>query len=174
MNKKQFISFYQKNIDKLFRFFYLRVNNEKYAEDLVSLAFLKLWERTQQVNNSPIRNPVAFLYQTARHLLVDFYRRKANDPLSLDQLMEESGLQIPHSGFARSIENKLEIVRVKNSLQRIKPLYADVIIWHYLNDLSVNQIAKILNKREGTVRVLLHRALKVLRKELEKQDKKDK
>ena len=49
----------------------------------------------------------------------------------------------------------------------LKDEYQEVVIWHYIDDLSITEIAKMLKKSEGTVRVTLHRALKAVRKEIE-------
>ena len=57
--------------------------------------------------------------------------------------------------------------RIKKVIQNIKPVYADVIIWHYVDDLSSKEIAQILKKREGNVRVIIHRALQALKEQLE-------
>jgi RNA polymerase sigma-70 factor (ECF subfamily) len=48
-------------------------------------------------------------------------------------------------------------------LADLKEDYQEVIILHYINDLSVKEIAKTLNKPEGTVRVMIHRGLSALR-----------
>jgi RNA polymerase sigma factor (sigma-70 family) len=42
------------------------------------------------------------------------------------------------------------------------------VVLHYLEDLSVPEIAKTLDKTEEAVRVTLHRALKALRNEINK------
>ena len=55
---------------------------------------------------------------------------------------------------------------VKQSLQNLKGEYQEVIIWRYVDDLSISEIAKILDKPKGTVRVTLHRALKALKNEI--------
>ena len=41
----------------------------------------------------------------------------------------------------------------------------EVIIFHYLNELSIAEIASILNKKRGAIRVTLHRAIKALKKQ---------
>ncbi|NMA48304.1 MAG: sigma-70 family RNA polymerase sigma factor, partial [Tissierellia bacterium] len=50
---------------------------------------------------------------------------------------------------------------------KINPLYADIIIWRYVNEMPNKEIAQILKKKEGNVRVILHRAMESLKKELE-------
>jgi len=49
--------------------------------------------------------------------------------------------------------------------------YQNIIIWHYLNDLSIKEISKINNQSEGAVRVMLSRALKELKEIIENDNK---
>ena len=46
--------------------------------------------------------------------------------------------------------------------------YQEVIVWRYIDDLSVPEIAKMLNKSEEAVRVTIHRAMKALKAKLER------
>ena len=163
MDKQEFSEFYDKNIDKVFRFVYLRVDTTETAQDLTSLAFLKLWRR----QDSEISNPTAFLYRIARNQIIDFYRQKSKKPISLDKVGEIADFQVAQPTFSQKIELTLEMERIKKVLYNIKPVYADVIIWHYVDDLSSKEIAQILKKREGNVRVIIHRALQALREQLE-------
>ncbi len=163
MNREEFSEFYDKNIDKVFRFVYLRVDTTETAQDLTSLAFLKLWKR----QGSEISNPTAFLYRIARNQIIDFYREKSKKPLSLSKVGEIADFQVAQPTFCQKIELTLEIENIKEVLHNIKPVYADVIIWHYVDDLSSKEIAQILEKREGNIRVIIHRALKALKEQLE-------
>ena len=56
-----------------------------------------------------------------------------------------------------------DINKLKQSLVMLKKDYQDVIIWHYLEDMSIPEIAELVNKPAGTVRVMLHRGLKDLK-----------
>ena len=163
MDKQEFSEFYNKNIDKVFRFVYLRVDTTETAQDLTSLAFLKLWKR----KSSQISNPTAFLYRIARNQIIDFYRSKSKKPLSLDKVGEIADFQVAQPTFIEKIELTIEMKRIRKVIQNIKPIYADVIIWHYVDDLSSKEIAQILEKREGNVRVIIHRALEALKEQLE-------
>lgn len=176
MTKQEFSEFYDKNIDKVFRFIYLRVDSTETAQDLTSSAFLKFWQRQMPVittlslpkekQSSAISNPQAFLYRIARNQIIDFYRQKSKKPVSLDKLGEIADFQVAQPTFSQKIELTLEMERIKKILHTIKPVYADVIIWHYVDEMSIKDIAQVLEKREGNVRVLLHRALESLKKQL--------
>jgi len=80
--------------------------------------------------------------------------------------LREQGQEISQPSFAVQIELNFELENLKKALRRLRDEYSEVIIWHYLDDLSVKEIAEILNKRENNVRVLLHRALESLKAQL--------
>lgn len=114
-------------------------------------------------NNQKIENIQAFLYQIARNLVTDFYREKAKT-----QVVSAESAQIndPRTNLEEKVLLSSDIDTVRQALGNLKDNYQVIIIWHYLDDLSIPEIAKILEKPEGTVRVTLHRALKALKNEL--------
>jgi len=168
MTEQEFSQFYKNNINKVFRFIYLRVDKIETAQDLTAQAFLKCWQKAslrgvpQKRDDVAIFNPTAFVYQVARNQIIDFYRQKNKKPLSLEEL-KEKGIDLPQKSFISQIELSFEMENLKKALQRIKPAYSEVIIWHYVDDLSTKEIAQILDKNENNVRVLLHRALETLK-----------
>ncbi|MCD6528056.1 RNA polymerase sigma factor [bacterium] len=163
--RKKFSKVYDQNIDKIYRFIYLKVNSQEMAEDLTSETFLRGWEAFK--NQKEIKNPQAFLYQIARNLVIDFYRKKEQLKfVSLDNCKEMSD---PHTDLEKKSIVLSDIEEVRTALIGLKEDYQNIIIWRYLNDLPISEISKIIDKPEGTVRVMLHRALKELRGRLNSQ-----
>ncbi|MGC8651324.1 MAG: RNA polymerase sigma factor [Minisyncoccia bacterium] len=163
MTEQEFSQFYKQNLDKVFRFIYLRVDKVEIAQDLTSQSFLKVWQ-SNNLSQRKIKNHQAFLFQVARHQIIDFYRQKNKMPVSLDELSEK-GIEISQKSFASQIELNVEMENLKKKLQLINSAYSEVIIWHYVDNFSIKEIAEILGKNENNVRVLLHRALENLKKE---------
>ncbi|MCX6719959.1 MAG: sigma-70 family RNA polymerase sigma factor [Candidatus Staskawiczbacteria bacterium] len=163
---EQFSQIYDHYIDKIYRFVYLKVNSQEIAEDITSRVFLKGWEAYKEkfeIRNSKfeIKNMSAFLYQIARNAVVDHYRAKGRSK----QVSIDAGSQITDPGVNAqdmAILNA-DISVVKASIQKLKKDYQDVIIWHYLEDMPIPEMAQVLGKPEGTVRVMLHRGLKELK-----------
>jgi RNA polymerase sigma factor (sigma-70 family) len=52
---------------------------------------------------------------------------------------------------------------VKKAIQKLGKEHQDILIWHYLEDMPIADIAKLVDKPAGTVRVMLHRGLKDLK-----------
>lgn len=157
---KQFSAIYDQYIEKIYRFVYLKVNSEEIAQDITSKVFLKGWEAYKNQGDS-IKNPGAFLYQIARNSVVDHYREKGRTKaVSADFTTQIADPTT--SAHDKAILNA-DISVIKTAIQSLKKDYQDVIIWHYLEDMPIAQIAETLGKPAGTIRVMLHRGLKDLR-----------
>lgn len=158
--REQFGKIYDQYIDKIYRFVYLKVNSRDVAEDITSSVFLKGWEAYQK-QGANIENPRAFLYQIARNAVVDHYRQKGKANLVSSDVLPEI------ADFSTDALDKAvlgaDISVVKACIQKIKPESQDIIIWHYLDDMPISEIAQMVGKPAGTVRVMLHRALKELK-----------
>jgi len=161
MIEKEFNRAYFQYISSIYRFFYLKSDSQEIAEDLTNETFLRLWKTLNSGQN--INNTRAFLYKIARNLLTDFYRKKAQKT----EISFESAPEIIDSNdFQQRIINNSEIERIKKALQGLKEEYQLVIIWHYLEDIPIREIAEIMEKTEENTRVLLHRALQSLREKI--------
>ena len=165
MNKRQeaFSQIYDKYINKIYRFVFLKVNSNEVAQDLSSETFLRGW-RVFKENKKKIENPQAFLYRIARNLVVDHYRSKGRtDIVSADSVpMIDPRVDLEKKSFLDS-----DLNGIKLALNNIRNDYQEVIIWRYVDDLSISEIAEILDKSEGAVRVTIHRALNALRERVE-------
>jgi len=161
-SREQFSQIYDQYIEKIYRFVYLKVNSQEIAEDITSDVFTKGWKSFQDQNqNNGIKNPGAFLYQIARNSIVDYYRQKGRtNVISVD-----SAPQIIDPGTSAHDKAVLsaDINAVKASIYKLKKDYQDILIWHYLEDMPVAKIAEIMQKPQGTIRVMLHRGLKDLK-----------
>ncbi len=164
---RKFSKIYDKNLDKIYRFVYFKVNSSEIAEDLTSETFLRAWKafnRDDRHFEKEIENPRAFLYQIARNLVIDHYKQKDRTrTISIDNLV------LANRG--PSLEEKIaldsDVQQAMFALKKINPEYQDIIIWHYIEGLSHKEIAKIMNKSNGATRVMLHRALGSLRGKIE-------
>lgn len=158
--KEQFSLIYDQYIEKIYRFVYLKVNSQEIAEDITSKVFIKGWEAFQSPKEE-IKNPGAFLYQIAKNTVIDHYREKGRaNTTSLDINQE---LQDPEQGAYNKAILSADIKVVKTAINKLKKEHQDIIIWHYLEDMPISAIADMLDKPEGTVRVMLHRGLKDLK-----------
>ena len=161
-SRKEFSKIYDKYIEKIYRFIFLKVSSEEIAQDLSSETFLKGWEsfKTQKIDN-----PQAFLYRIARNLVIDHYRQKGRTRF----VSTENIPIIDPKKLEEKIALTSDLEQVRAVLANLKEDYQNVIIWRYLDDLPMPEVAKMLDKSEENTRVLLHRALKALKNECNKR-----
>ncbi|MSU54414.1 MAG: RNA polymerase sigma factor [Candidatus Staskawiczbacteria bacterium] len=161
--KEQFSLIYDQYIDKIYRFVYLKVSSQEAAEDITSKVFTKAWEVFKDQNEN-IKNQNAFLYRIAQNRVIDYYRERGRrQTISTDNLA-------PIADDRTDIHEKAifnaDMVTVKAALANVKQEYQDIIIWHYLEDMPTEEIAMLLGKPAGTVRVMIHRGLEMLKEQL--------
>ena len=161
-SRKIYSDIYDKYVDKIYRFIVLKVKSSEIAEDLCSEVFLRGWQAFKG-KKSKIENIQAFLYQIARNLLADHYREIGRTQLVS---VEYAPITDPRQDLEEKALVQSDLEQVKAGLADIKEDYREVIIWYYLDELRVPEIAKMVGKSEEAVRVLIHRALKALKNEL--------
>ena len=159
--KKKFSKIYDEHIVGIYRFCYLKVSSQDLAEDLSSEVFLRFWKKLSVSN---IDNYRAFLYGVARNVIADHYRKRHIPTVSL----ERNVLDIAEdSDFADTLAVSSDMEQVRKALAELNDEYQNLVIWRYLDELSISEIAQIEGKSEEGVRVGLHRALKQLRGRLQ-------
>ncbi|MEK7211598.1 MAG: RNA polymerase sigma factor [Patescibacteria group bacterium] len=151
---------YDQYIGKIYRFIFFKVGKVEEAEDLASEVFLKAWQYINE--GKPIRYLNALLYSIARNLVIDYFRQKK---LRREATLEDETLENIGDGkdAARTVEIGQEMKTILESLRSLKDEYREVIVMHYIDELGIGEIAEILGKTNGNVRVLLHRAMSAAR-----------
>ena len=149
---------YDKYQPQIYRFIYLKVGQREEAEDLTHQVFLKSWQSIAEYRfqGFPFSS---WLYSIARHQIIDYYRTRKSE-IALESVTEFK----VENPAPKIIDNNLDIERVKRALQQLKTEQQDVIILRFIEDLSLQEVASILNKTEGAIKLLQHRAIKKLRR----------
>lgn len=161
-DKEAFGQVYDLYVDKIYRFIYFRVPSEEIAQDLTSDCFLKVFQYLTK-DTSRIESLKAFIYQVARNLVIDYYRARDKRPISIENELTYE-IAAKESNQEEKIEINFQLKEVERALTQIKDEWREIIILRYIEDYSIKEIAQILEKSEGAIRVLVHRALKALRK----------
>lgn len=151
---------YDYYVERIFRFILFKVSSQEVAEDLTSEVFLKTWEYINTTKKK-IENLNALLYKIARNTVVDYYRKKKQEALRTDEEIMKN-IQDARNMEAETNE-RLELQALEKHLMKLKDIYREVIILRFVEDFSISEIAEMLDRGKGNVRVLLHRALEALK-----------
>jgi RNA polymerase sigma-70 factor (ECF subfamily) len=147
---------------KIYQFIFYRVGHKEVAEDLAEEVFLKAFSKLSSISEN---NAFAgWLYQIARNKVIDYYREK-RQTVSLDEI--ENTLEYE--------TNVIDVVNLeqqqKTLLKLIKELGAEqqiVLKLRFFEDLDTAEIAEMLHKNEGAIRVIQHRAIAKLQELIKK------
>lgn len=169
-----FARLYDRYVGAIYRFVFLKLPTKEEAQDVTAETFTKAWQYI--CDNHSITNMRALLYRIARNLIADHYRRAAPASLSLDaavvtfqadaasSILERLEHQISDGGQGRElIEARADIALLLKQFDRLKEDYRDVLSLRLIDELPFQDIANVLEKKTGHVRVIYHRALKALK-----------
>jgi RNA polymerase sigma-70 factor (ECF subfamily) len=156
---ESFSHLYNQYLPKIYRFVLFKVNSRQAAEDLSHDVFLSAWQSLDSYR--PQGFPFSsWLYQIARNKVIDHYRTfKGHSSL---ENIDENLLKIV--GVAEhSLDQTLNWERVCQATKQLSEDQQDALIMRFVEDLSYPEIAAALDKSEGAVRLLQHRAVSNLK-----------
>lgn len=154
---------YDRYVEALYRFIALKVRGREAAEDLTHEVFLVGWQKLPSYHEYGLRFS-SWLYRIARNKVIDHYRRERPHD-SLETLPEAQLISV--GGPAEEMERGMMITEVRNSLTRLNDDQRDVVIMRFIEGLTHEEIAEILGKTQGAVRLIQHRALENLRQSID-------
>ena len=140
------------------------------AEDTMQEVLIRSLPCLQNFDSSKALS--VWLYKVAKNRCLMSRRRSKFAPaheLSLDELNSDreeltDGTINPEAFAIRSEEAAL----LREAIQRLRPLYRTVLVLRDMDGLTDDEVAEMTGLRAGTVRVRLHRARSLVRKELVK------
>jgi RNA polymerase sigma-70 factor (ECF subfamily) len=135
------------------------------AEDIAQESFLKAYSQL-----ASLRDPsrlAGWLSKITMQQCSNSLRRTVRSKRALGSMatpieaLDEQPALTANPGLT---QNQIRFIR--QTVRRLPEKFRTMIVMRFVADLSTIQIAKQLGKRPGTVRVRLHRAYKLLRKDL--------
>lgn len=164
-----FARIYDRYVVSIYRFVFVKLPSKEAAEDVTSETFLRCWQFLSK--RKQITHLRALLYRIARNLVADHYRKSGLAAVPLDQTVTFSSdeastlISADLSDSGRGAQNvllKAEVGLLLGRIARLKEDYQDVLTLRLIEGLSFGDIAVILEKNQGHVRVMYHRARKAL------------
>lgn len=155
---------YHRHVQRLFRYVYARVGDHALAEDLVADVFERMLDGLPAYEERGVPFE-AWLYRIAHARVIDHYRRqRVRDHSPLDErLLAAEGANPAHGATGRD-----ELRRLWQVMPHLTPEQQQVLSLRFLAEYSLAEVAHTLEKTEGAVKALQHRALASLRRLLEK------
>ncbi len=130
-----------------------------HAPDVVQDVFLAL----VKADRSRVEGHLApWLYTVCKNRAFDFGRERRRT----QELVEEDGMESPDSGPASRVERQQSMSRVLGAMEHLSAREREAVTLKFSAGLKYREIAEVMETSVSNVGVILHTAIKALRREL--------
>jgi RNA polymerase sigma-70 factor (ECF subfamily) len=162
-------SIHSRYYPEVYRFARYRVSDERIAEDIAGDVFVRLLEAIHN-GRGPETNLKGWLIRTTANIINDHYRKVYNQPIqeSDEVLDRNTDLFLQQSDpVAMNVEAD-KLTHLREAIDHLTDTQKLVITLRFGNRFSLEETAVIMGKDPNTIKALQYRALKALRKILDK------
>lgn len=144
---------YDRYAPELYRYIYHRLGAKHLAEDLTAEVFV----RVLKLKRAPDEWR-AYLYRIAHNLVIDSLRKHPHILEQADETIADD-----RNDPVERAEISDEQRRLRQAIARLTPEQQQVVVLKFIEEMSNAEVARILDKPEGAIKALQHRALTNLR-----------
>jgi len=148
---------YNKYIDKIYKFIYIKTYNKEVSEDLTSDTFFKVLNKIDLINTSWEYTFNSWIYKIAYNNVIDFYKSKKEE-LNIEDIYDIKA----DDNLWNNIDNKEKLKEVFEYIKWLKQEHRDILIMRLWENLSYNEISKITWKSVDNCKKIFSRNMKNL------------
>ena len=152
-----FAELYRRHLTRVYRYHIAHVGNVKDAEDLTSQTFMAALEGIRSFRGSG--SFAAWIIGIASKKRLMFFRGSKPE-VPLDEALHTPSPSLPTD---KAAAQRLQLESVSRALRQISADRAEALILTYFSGLSHAETARVLNKSEAAVKMLISRGLQDLR-----------
>lgn len=151
-DEQAFSELYEFYFEKIYRFIYFRVNHKEVAEDLAEDVLIKAWVKIKNVKDKSFGG---WLYSIAKNTVIDHYRQSKStvDINEMENILESKQNIVDESNLVINQQTFMEV------LKKLSPEQQIIIKLKFIEDLTNSEIAELISKSEGSIRVIQYRAI---------------
>ena len=159
-DREAFGRLYEQHAVRVFRHAYFLISDVSLAEDLTAQTFLKALEAIGRYEDRGVPF-IAWLLRITVNLAINHRKALKNGIHAQlpDQILDDDALSSPE----QSCTMKSEGERVWTKVRELPLEQRQVIVMRFMEDLAYSDVASVLGKSIGAVRVIQFRALHNLR-----------
>lgn len=163
MTQKEFCATYLPLSEALYRVAFYFLERKEDAEDAIQDLFVKLWNSRETL--SAVHNPKAYSITLMRNLCIDRIRSaERNSSSAVSSVLGEESASLEESNIEQRLDDAEKLNRVFSFLQTLAEGEREVLKLKVLDGMDYNEISKQTGMNPLTLRVLLSRARKKIRK----------
>ncbi len=166
-NENSFALLVKHHLKSIYNFAYRLCGDQAAAEDITQETFLKVWKNIKKYKPAESFKP--WLFKIARNTTIDWLRKKRNIPFSSFENEEGQNLLAENLADSEPLPHELvERAQIKGVVDQIVNELSlpqrEVLMLHYQNQLTFEEISRILKRSVNTVKSQHRRVLMELRR----------
>ena len=161
---------YDKYFNSIFGYVYRRLGDYELSRDITAETFLKAYKKIDwfEWRKVPLSS---WLYKIASNEINQYFRNKKYLPVCLDEInlplaVYEPGIETEKAALEALLKEHEQFRAIQQELLSLDVKYQEVIALRFFESRSIAEIALILNKKEGTVKSLVSRAISLMREHI--------
>ncbi len=155
-----FAKLYDRYVDVVFRYVLFRVGDKELAEDVTSETFLRALRRITSVSYQG-RDVGAWFVTIARNLVLD-HVKSSRFRLEVTTAEVDESKRVVEAGPEQQVITKVTTAALLECVEQLGDDQRECIVLRFLQGLSVAETAAVMNRNEGAVKALQHRAVRRL------------
>lgn len=166
-----FEALYRKYVAQVYSFALYELRDPHSAEDVTAQVFLRALAglpRFHEQSDGPDSSFRVWLFQIERNALSNEKRRARRHPTSpIDLALEYPASDDTHTAAS----NRVELARAWELIERLPADRRRALVLRFVNEMSTREIGEILGRSEGATRVLIHRSLQSVARQMRRAEK---
>jgi len=154
---------YEMYYERIFRFCVHRLFNKEIAEDVTSTVFFEVARSIRLFKGRTVQDFQNWLYAIAANQANAYIRKNSRRK----ELLKEAADLMTAADGSTDESSEQDWPRLYEAILKLKPQHQTIVTLRFFENLKYEQLAQILNVKEATVRVTLHRILNELRNHLQ-------
>ena len=164
--QQAFIEAYERHYTRLFAYIYSRVGNVELAKDMTAEVFEKAYVKGHSVREAAAYT--TWLFMIAKNVVIGHYRRQKRETSGLTKIKDSLWLSgRPADPEADTLHGEA-VSDLMRHLRRLSDRDQELLALKFEGELSYAEISRVLRLSEVNARVSIFRALKRLRRLMEK------
>lgn len=157
-NQQAFDELYKGTVKLLFSIVYPIVQNKEATEDIIQDTYMKAMNRLDSYNSNYKFS--SWIGQIAKNLAIDYQRKVQSEIKKMNKVMNEPA----------ESKSATDVIDWEKHLAQLDPIEYQIITMKYTGNLTFSEISKIIDKPVTTTFSIYRKALKRLKKSLERSD----
>ncbi|MHA6482094.1 sigma-70 family RNA polymerase sigma factor [Paenibacillus sp. strain BS8-2] len=154
LDRETILATLEREKGKMYGIAYAYLRNEEGALEAIQETACRVW-----VNRVKVRKPeylATWMIRILIHVCMDERKKQKQEQSSITMAASQTTLET----------EAVERLEMEEQLAKLPPHLRMVIVLKYYRDMTITQVAEMMEKPDGTIRTWLHKALQQLRTDM--------